>query len=481
MEAAEYAVSLFRGLYHNATKPSNPKKLSAQLIRRLEVLNGPIKQLQQHAVEGDVRLDSLITNLHELHAAISRVCIRAQHARLISSCEIREDFERCAQSIANSAVDLGVVMNLQLTDDLEQARWRLDRDASAIAQTPIRSQEADQQLRCDEARRFYDEYYNGQLSMERTEFWYCFSLTLAEEDITSSYFLEKLIVHFCGFEFESQIDVGRLNAIFMMWSNLIEKQKILNLARVDSRFDDYVDNFKSPYPRPLLLKLNLVNTLFPIPGYQDGDIIMITPLGLEGRPPTRIVRFGRGDPSLNHVSFSDEDPRIERDMYQIYCNSDGYYIIDAYNSGTCNIKIRKGDRIKLIEGSIFTVGDISLHILEANSAMIRIKVLEGPGVIRCEFRFNRNFEGPTKITIGKVSRNSPKDIQLDNDRVSRLHAKITFFEGNWALVDKGSSNGTWLDMINAEFSNRNLPSLPKRLLIGEVIGTQFYRFEIISA
>jgi hypothetical protein len=481
MEAAQYAISIFKNLHLSAVTPTNPKKLSAQLTRRLEILAGPIKQLQEQAVEGDVTLDRLIDNLHELHAVILRICNGAQLGGFSSNFEGREDLQRFSNIVGNCMVDLGILTHLLLTDDLEGVGWRFDSDASAIAQTPMRNQEADRQLRCVEAMKFYDEYYMGQQSMDRTEFWYCFGITLAEEHITSNYFLEKLITHLCNPSTDGPVDVGELNAIFIIWSNHIEKQKILSEARIDSQFEDFVDNFQFPCSRQLLLKLNLVNTLFPIPGYEDGDIIMITPLGFEGLPPTRIVRFGRGDPSVNHVSFSVSDPGIERDMFQMYSNSDGYYIIDAYNSGTCNIKIRRGDRVKLIEGNIFIAGDCSLHIIEANSAIIRIKVLQRPGVESCEYRFNRNPEGPTKITIGKVSRSSPKDIQLDNERVSRLHAKITFFDGNWALVDKGSSNGTWLDMINSESSNRNLPSPPKRLLIGEVIGTQFYRFEVISA
>jgi hypothetical protein len=375
-------------------------------------------------------------------------------------------------------IDLSYLTQQQIAEDVRHIRWRFDEEKSET-KTPIRNPEADRRLRCDEARRFYDEYYNGQLSMDRTEFWYCFSITLAEDDITSSYFLEKLIAYFCGFEFKGPIDVGKLNAIFMIWSNRTEKRRILRLATIDSQFEEFVDSFQIPYSRQLALKLALVNSLFPLPRYRDGDIINIKPLGIDGLPPTRIVRFGRGEPSLNHVSFSAEDSSIERDMFQIYSNSDGYYIIDAYNSGDCTIKLKKNEPYMLRKGALFAVGDISLQVIEESRSLITLVIANGEHQGQ-EFCFTKNPTGPTEKTIGKVSRSDPKDVSLDNSRVSRLHAKLSYEHGNWALTDLGSGNGTWLYMKNFADVEANIPSKPRKMRVGEVIGSQVYRFEVIS-
>ena len=52
-----------------------------------------------------------------------------------------------------------------------------------------------------------------------------------------------------------------------------------------------------------------------------------------------------------------------------------------------------------------------------------------------------NIEGE-EVTIGRDESN---DVVLQDDRISRLHARLTWTEGEWALTDLGGLNGTWLE------------------------------------
>jgi hypothetical protein len=479
VDAISSAWTVFSTIYTQLANMKRCKKLAAQLKQRLRVLEEAMRKLKNENVGGSAGVDRLVSNLSQLEAIITKISKRSGFVRFLTSSDDNEDLERFNRYVTDCVADLSLLTQLQIADDIRHLRWRYDEDDEPKAQAPVRNQEADRQLRCDEARRFYDEYYMGQQSMDRTEFWYCFGITLAEDDITSNYFLERLITHFCKIEIVGRVDVERLNAIFMIWSNRTEKQRILRLTTIDSQFEDFVDNFQIPYSRQLILRLTLVNSLFTVPRYQDGDAIMITPLGFEGLPPTRIVRFGRGEPSLNHVSFSVEDSSIDRNMFQISCNSDGYYIIDAYNSGNCCIKLKKNEPYMLRKGALFTVGDIPLLVTEESRSLITLRIAKGEHQGQ-EFCFTKNPTGPTEKTIGKVSRSDPKDVSLDNSRVSRLHAKVSYVHVNWALTDLGSGNGTWLYMTNSADRDLGIPSKPRKLRVNEVIGSQVYRFEVIS-
>ena len=47
-----------------------------------------------------------------------------------------------------------------------------------------------------------------------------------------------------------------------------------------------------------------------------------------------------------------------------------------------------------------------------------------------------------EVTIGRDESN---DVVLQDDRISRLHARLTWTEGKWALTDLGGLDGTWLE------------------------------------
>lgn len=66
-------------------------------------------------------------------------------------------------------------------------------------------------------------------------------------------------------------------------------------------------------------------------------------------------------------------------------------------------------------------------------ALVTIRILEG-------LERGRSYSGlPTPITIGREDDN---DIQLNDDRVSRFHAKLQDDGGNVILTDLDSTNGT---------------------------------------
>ena len=55
----------------------------------------------------------------------------------------------------------------------------------------------------------------------------------------------------------------------------------------------------------------------------------------------------------------------------------------------------------------------------------------------------RSYDLPAKDMI--VGRDSSADIVVDDGKVSREHARLIFNNGSWAVLDLGSSNGTYLN------------------------------------
>ena len=50
--------------------------------------------------------------------------------------------------------------------------------------------------------------------------------------------------------------------------------------------------------------------------------------------------------------------------------------------------------------------------------------------------------GTADVTIGRAPDST---LVLDDDYASNAHARISLVNGNWAVSDLGSTNGTWVD------------------------------------
>ena len=56
---------------------------------------------------------------------------------------------------------------------------------------------------------------------------------------------------------------------------------------------------------------------------------------------------------------------------------------------------------------------------------------------------SRAYDLPAKDML--IGREAQSDIVLDDGKVSRAHARLTFNAGTWSVIDLGSSNGTYLN------------------------------------
>ena len=66
-----------------------------------------------------------------------------------------------------------------------------------------------------------------------------------------------------------------------------------------------------------------------------------------------------------------------------------------------------------------------------------LKQIEGPGVNTLRFVLDKEF-----LTLGRAATN---DIHLENDNVSRTHARLTRIEDEYTLEDLDSRNGILLN------------------------------------
>jgi hypothetical protein len=476
MEGAGFVFTLFKELCIQISSMKKSKHLVEELRLRLGVLEQPIRKLELGSVDNDRALQRLKHNLTALRDLVIQVGKRGNIARFFRNRGDVTDLYKFNGLISDCVTDLNLLTTLEIVTSVREIRLMHEPDTTQVLTEP-RNPEADRCLTCDGARSFYDKHYNRALSLTWEQFWFCFSTNLSKAGIHSLYFFKKVFMTLRSSQPEGQVDVRELNTIFVRWTEPTERKKLLDMAKVGSKLEKLVDNFQYPYDQPLVLKLTLID---PLHSHEVNDLITITPTGLSTHPMTRVVRFGRGEPSLNHVSFDVNAPGLERDMFQIYCNSEGYYIIDSENSGSCTIRLRKNVDTILTSGSLFQVGDAVFHVSGVTEERICLKSIRGGGDIDGQpFYFNKASE-LTEITIGRRSQTKPPDISIDSTRVSRRHAKILHEQGNWVLIDVGSNNGTWFNLMNDSYSRARKPSPPWKLKAGEVIGFELNKCEVYS-
>jgi serine/threonine-protein kinase len=73
-----------------------------------------------------------------------------------------------------------------------------------------------------------------------------------------------------------------------------------------------------------------------------------------------------------------------------------------------------------------------------------------------------------------IGRDQDNDIVLDDDRISRTHARVVWREAGWRLIDLGGLNGTWLE------DQRLISSKPSALKVGSTfrIGPYLLQLEL---
>jgi hypothetical protein len=475
VEAAGLVISSFRAVYQRIDDMRTRGPLANGLRQRLQSLESPINMFTQRRVTDPRTVTRLVNHLQGLGEFLDEIQNRCCCCRLLCSKSDVVILDRFEQQVTGCVADFHLMISMQ---EIVNSENRQESPLTA-AQTVevIENREALRSLSTQEARDFYNRHYNGRTEISWEAFWHNFEDVLDQSNIPISIFLKDNIRTYCDVDRSGQISVQKLNHFFIEWRK--RKDEIVRQAADDQRISSFLDDYQFPYTTILQIRLKYVEQLYRLPLYKDSEIITITSKGLPNQPPTRIIRFGKGDPSRNHISFNPDDPGLERDMFQIYANRDGYYIIDAYNSGNCNIRLKKGDTTVLNRGNIVLLGNTTLHVLQASETMLQIRVYNGEAeLLGRTLDFSKRPSDTLEVSIGKSRTNK---ISFESDeRMSRVHAKISFKYGAWTITDNNSVNGTWLNLMNLFNQELNKPSPPRKLKAEEVIGTELYRFEVLS-
>ena len=74
-------------------------------------------------------------------------------------------------------------------------------------------------------------------------------------------------------------------------------------------------------------------------------------------------------------------------------------------------------------------------VFNPDAKVLKVKIVKG-NTLKKEYSFDNSF------TIGRSSDNS---IQINEGIVSRVHIEVCFENNKWRIIDKQSSNGTFLN------------------------------------
>jgi PPM family protein phosphatase len=98
----------------------------------------------------------------------------------------------------------------------------------------------------------------------------------------------------------------------------------------------------------------------------------------------------------------------------------------------------------------------------------RLEVERGPNQGQ-EIRFVRVPGSPAEVTFGRSDGPAYRHVRLDAPTVSRLHARLTFADGNWTLSNESSTNPT---RVNDRVLSSSVEAVPladgDRIEIGDV-------------
>jgi hypothetical protein len=470
-EAAGAVLSAFKALYARIDDMKISKTLAAGLRQRLVSLETPIMNFTQRSVTETKIVERLVNKLQNMGDFLNELQNRGCCRRLVCGARSEvEELDRFDLQVTGCVADFHLLLTIEQRGKNDNKVVPL----TAVNEEVKENREALQKLNTEEAIAFYKKAYKGLTEISWEVFWHNFEENLAASHIQPSFFVKAIMKEYCDVDTNGQVSVEELDKFFLEWRR--RKDELIRKAEADQKITTFVDDYQSPYSSSLKLRVKYVAELYRLPLFQQDEEIIITSKGLPSLPPTRIIRFGKGNPTLNHISFSPDDPGLDDNMFQIYANRDGFYIIDAFNSG--NIRLKKGEVNVLSRGHIVLVGNTILHVLQASEILLQVLVFNGGGEMQGRtLNFEKRPSDSLEVAIGK-SKGNQICFESD-DTLSRVHAKIINKYGQWIITDS-SANGTWINLMNIASQEQGIPSPPRKLRAEEVIGAELYRFEVIS-
>lgn len=472
------------------------REFAAKLKTRLDALQEPIEKLSQTCATNKAAIDNLMKNLEELNDFVKKLAKKSAFRRFFSSGSDQSSLEEFDTRINSCVMDLNLLISINIES-------RLSRLVSI--EEKKRNPAVDRVLTSEGARDFYQRYFNGNTTQQWNVFWINFSLELEQLDITPDHGLELEVRRLCDSNEDGLVTPKELNGFFTVWEDPLKKKQLIKQAAKDVKLTQYLDAFTVPYTRDLQLKVIGVNPLL-ANEFRVNDVFFIKPTGiLNSRryKGDRTVRIGRFDGNRNDININPEDIEVSRDMFQIICNTDGYYILDSANIGATSLKVRPGTSKQLSKGSLFNVGknivikvaectdfDSEGNSTEGNSTSgstssrnsigepyLKLEVFKGDGTGKF-YEFTSSGR-TSEFIIGHKAPGPPKAVEFNDPQVSRMHAKIVFTFNGWHLTDLNSKNGTWMLLINFDSVRKNMVSPPIKLTNGDVIGASSYFFECL--
>lgn len=204
------------------------------------------------------------------------------------------------------------------------------------------------------------------------------------------------------------------------------------------------------------------------------NIIQTFELGTE---PARIGRARDNDIVVENLSVSRNHAFIE------FADSK-YFLVDNKSSNGVFINGVKVNKAEIVDGDVISIGKHQLHYSEEDASSIRnqqkvesietldlepIQSEEGFTVLPYLEVTRGKLMGlvyPIKKNKSTIGRSHQNDVRLNDWEVSRLHASITYENGQFLLRDLGSWRGT---TINAESIKEKAIKAGDEILMGDTV------------
>lgn len=470
-------------IYDTISNKFKAHDLAIHLKKRLEVLIGPINKLSELSVSHCPAITHLQSNLQKLKDLIIEISERNILSKVAFSANHKKLLKNLKTYISDCVNDLIILNVIDNTTENERRQEELKMAMHEGENRIIRTVQ-------DEVNRIIGPVQEGNrmiLSIFEAKcqvFWNQISNRLdSMTDFENFRRLENAKLS------TSVKSLGNIDRDYMMGIQQLESQSeykepssqldlILKRAKAQECLERHMDD-SPPCQFNISLKLISVSEAHPLQDFSPNEVLLITPTHIHKGSviQTRVVRFGRGSPELNHICISEDDEVVPLDLCQIFSKPDGYYIADSLNEGYASIRLKPEQPELLSQDLVFSIGrGIIFTISEVSPSEISLEILSINNVLCEDPPYSFDSE-KREISIGKISSRSPKDIMFNDETVSRMHAMIYYRDGNWELVDK-SSNGTWLYLKKYDRLIPREEFEPRKLENGDIIGARLYRFEV---
>lgn len=203
------------------------------------------------------------------------------------------------------------------------------------------------------------------------------------------------------------------------------------IIQTNSALSDYVDSYNES-----ILGVLVQQDAKVMPGF--GIFVMLIGFGLivyglkaDGlESALNLSRKDRYHEAQSRL-FSREGSALQQNR-QVQTQQDFNRYSESLNS---SVDLSEGEAVPAMNPSISgVVAPIAVHPQEREKEKISAWLV-------C--RDGKNFQlNAGETTIGRASSN---DIQFSNPRISKQHAKIIAQHGSYHIVDRGSTNGTWVN------------------------------------